>query len=141
MIFAFREILDAYQFVSASSTDEHQAYLCKESGKIFLHTEVLGDEEENRLPEDIDEEGKYLQIPDKRELGLGKPLALDFAREVLPSDFNKVREIFSKRGAYARFRDLLEYRNALDRWCEFEAKAQEKALREWCELNSIEVSD
>src|SRR6266581_2254210 len=132
MTVAFKDIMDAYQFVSGSA-GENQAYLCKESGKIHWHSDLLGDEEENELPEDIEEDEKYLQIPDKKELGLGKPLVLDFAREFLPNDFNKVREIFSKRGAYARFKDLLEYRNALDRWYEFEVKAEEKALREWCE--------
>jgi hypothetical protein len=28
---------------------------------------------------------------------------------------------------------------ALDRWHDFEAKAEESALREWCKLNSIEL--
>jgi hypothetical protein len=27
---------------------------------------------------------------------------------------------------------------ALDRWHDFEAKAEESELREWCKLNSIE---
>ena len=137
----FGNIRDAYDFVSGSSTDEHQAFLCKQTGEILWHSDLLGDEDENELPEDIDDERKYLQIPNKRELGLGKSLVLDFAREHLPNDFNKVREIFSKRGAYARFKDLLEYRNALEKWYEFETKAEEVALREWCKDNSIEVSD
>jgi hypothetical protein len=29
----------------------------------------------------------------------------------------------------------------LERWYDFEAKATERALREWCELNSIELAD
>ncbi len=70
-------------------------------------------EDEEELPDDIGDGDKYLRIPDKSELDLGKPLVLDFARQFLPDDFNKVREIFSKRGAYARFKDLLEYRGAL----------------------------
>jgi hypothetical protein len=48
--------------------------------------------------------------------------------------------MFSKRGAYQKFRALLTQRNALDRWYDFESKATEQALREWCELNSIEVT-
>ena len=36
----------------------------------------------------------------RKALGLGKPLALDFAREFLPDDLDEVRYIFSKRGAY-----------------------------------------
>jgi hypothetical protein len=48
--------------------------------------------------------------------------------------------MFSKRGAYQKFRALLIRRNALDRWHDFESKATERALREWCEFNSIEVA-
>jgi hypothetical protein len=36
---------------------------------------------------------------------------------------------------------LVTRRNVLDRWYEFESKATERALREWCELNSIELAD
>jgi hypothetical protein len=93
------------------------------------------------LPDDIDDSEKFLQIPDKRELDLGKPLALDFARQFLPGDFDNVRQFFSGRGAYARFKNLLDRRGVLDQWYDFEAEAEERALRMWCDLNSIEVSD
>lgn len=68
-------------------------------------------------------------------------MALDFAREFLPNDFDEVRYIFSKRGAYQKFRTLLIRRDVLERWYDFEAKTTERALREWCELNSIELTD
>jgi hypothetical protein len=32
-------------------------------------------------------------------------------------------------------------RHALDRWHAFEEKATNRALRDWCEENAIEVSD
>ena len=50
-----------------------------------------------------------------------------------------MRRIFHKRGAYARFKDLLQRKNALDRWYDFEAEATEAALREWCEINGITI--
>ena len=71
----------------------------------------------------------------------GKPLALDFTCQFLPDDFNDVQQFFSRRGAYARYENLLDRRGALDQWYDFEAKAGERALRMWCDLNSIEVSD
>ena len=98
------------------------------------------DELNDELPDDIEDDEKYVAIPDKRELGLGKPLVLDFAREFLSNDFDEVRYIFSKKGAYAKFRALLIRRNVLERWYDFEAKGTEQALREWCELNAIEVA-
>jgi hypothetical protein len=73
---------------------------------------------------------RNIWLPDKRELDLGKPLALDFARQVLPRDFDAVRRIFSKRGAYATFKQLLARRRALEQWYDFERKATKRALRE-----------
>ncbi len=139
---SFEDILNAFEFVNMGGFGEHQAVLCRQSGKIYWHSELSElDELEDELPDDIENEDQYLAIPDKRELDLGKPLALDFARQVLPRDFDEVRRIFGRRGAYARFKHLLAERRALEQWYDFEQKATERALREWCELNSIELAD
>ena len=136
---SLNDLRDAFEFVCAGGGGEHQAFLCKQSGKLYCHSELYDDLD--ILPDDIDDSEKFLPIPDKKELGLGKPLALDFARELLPDDFDDVRQFFSRRGAYARFKDLLHRRACLDQWYDFEAKAEERALRLWCELNSIGVGD
>jgi hypothetical protein len=139
---SLKDNLEAYEFASFGGTGEHQAFLCKQSGKVYWRSEFSDDLDElGELPDDIDDSEKYIQIPDKRELDLGKPLVLDFVRQFLPADFDRVRRTFSSRGAYARFKDLLEHRGALDQWHDFEAKAEEKALREWCALNAIDVRD
>jgi hypothetical protein len=140
---SFQEILDAFEFVSmGGGLGEHQAILCRQTGKIYWRSELSDlDELNDELPDDIEDDEKYIAIPDKRELGLGKPLVLDFAREFLPSDFDEVRYIFSRSGAYPKFRALLARRNAVDRWHDFESKAAERALRDWCELNSIAIAD
>ena len=83
---------------------ENEAYLDRQSGKIYWHSE-FGDNDEE-LPDDIDDK-KYILIPDTRELDLGKPLVLDFAREFIPDDYDEVRRIFSRRGAYRRYKALL----------------------------------
>jgi hypothetical protein len=51
------------------------------------------------------------------------------------------RYIFSKRGAYPKFEALLIGRHALDRWHAFKEKTTNQALRDWCEANSIELSE
>jgi len=53
----------------------------------------------------------------------------------------EVRDIFSRSGAYRRFEALLNRRRAFDRWHAFETEATERALREWCALNEIEIAD
>ena len=136
---SLNDLREAFEFVCAGGEGEHQAFLCKQSGKLYCHSELCDDLD--ILPDDIDDSEKFLPIPDRRELDLGKPLALDFARQFLPGDFDNVRQIFSRKGAYARFKDLLDRRGMLDQWYAFEAEAEESALKMWCELNSIAVSD
>jgi hypothetical protein len=96
-----------FAFDCASMAEQH-AYLCKQSGEIYFHSEFsdLDETLNDELPDDIENEEKYLPLPDKYELDLGKPLVLAFAREFLPNDFDEVRHIFSKRGAYANFKKL-----------------------------------
>jgi hypothetical protein len=55
---SLKDIMGAFEFVCADAGGEHEAFLCKQ------------------LPDDIGDGEKFLQIPDKRELDLGKPLAL-----------------------------------------------------------------
>jgi len=138
----FEDIRSSFEFVSSVGVGEHQAFLCRQTGKIYWRSESLDLDElsDEQLPDDVEDDANYIAIPDKRELDLGKPLVLDFAREFLARDFDEVRYMFSKRGAYQKFRALLIRRNVLERWYDFESKATERALREWCEFNSIEVT-
>jgi Uncharacterised protein family (UPF0158) len=137
MTVSFSDLQLACEFVSSGGMGENEAYLDRQSGKIYWHSE-FGDNDEE-LPDDIDEE-KYISIPDKRELDLGKPLVLDFAREFLPDDYDEVRHIFSRRGAYRRYKELLVRRDALERWYDFSNKSEAAALREWCAENGIDLS-
>jgi hypothetical protein len=137
MSISFLDLRLAFEFVSSGGMGENEAYLDRKSGKIYWHSEFGDNGEES--PDDIDDE-KYIAIPDKMELDLGKPLVLDFAREFLPDDYDEVRHIFSRRGAYSRYKELLVRRGALERWYGFSNKAEEKALREWCAENGIDLS-
>jgi hypothetical protein len=139
---SFSDIEFSFEFVSSEGVGTKEAFLCRRTGKIYWRSDFADlDELRDEAPDDADDEEKYIAIPNRQDLGLGKPLALDFAREVLPDDFDEVRYMFSKRGAYKQFRALMTRRNVLDRWYEFEAKATERALREWCELNPVEPAD
>ena len=75
---SFQDIVLAFDFVGSSGGGFHLAILCGRTGKIYWHSEFSDlDEFNDELPDDIEDDGKYIAIPDKRELGLGKPLALD----------------------------------------------------------------
>ena len=116
----------------------HNAYLCKETGEIF-YTSEMGDSDE--LPEDIDDLDKYIAIPHKNELDLGKALVIEFISEYFPEELDRVYSIFSRKGAYSRYKDLLESKSALEDWYKFENERQKMALKEWCRENNIEIKD
>jgi len=65
-------ILKMHSFLfSMDQKGMHNAYLCKETGRI-LFTSEMGDSDE--LPEDVDDSDKYIAIPHKNDLELGKAL-------------------------------------------------------------------
>ncbi|KVZ49700.1 hypothetical protein [Burkholderia ubonensis] len=49
--------------------------------------------------------------------------------------------VVQRRGAYARFKDLLEREGVLEHWYAFEGDSVEKALRRWCAENGLEILD
>ena len=132
----YSDIEDAFLFVSMSPPYEHYAYLNKETGEKYYVSE-LGDSDE--LPADWEENEKLITIPHKNDLNLGRDLVFDFISASLPDQFDNVRGIFSRKGAYARFKDLLESKGQLEAWYEFERKATEEALRGWCKENDISL--
>src|ERR1051325_9572181 len=119
----WNDLLHTFEFASLGQPHEHEAVLCRKTGKFFWLTDV--EEDIEAWPDDADDEEKYLAIPHKKELALGTPLVLVCARQFLPDEFDEVRRIFAKRGAYALFKDLLQRKKALDRWYDFENKAPE----------------
>ena len=72
---SFSDLQLAFEFVSSGGMGENEAYLDRQSGKIYWHSE-FGDNDEE-LPDDIDDE-KYIPIPNKKELDLGKRSGLGF---------------------------------------------------------------
>lgn len=132
----YSDIEDAFLFVSMSPPYEHYAYLDKETGETYYVSE-FGDSDE--LPDDVEENEKYISIPHKNDLNLGRNLVFDFISANLPDEFERVRGIFSRKGAYARLKDLLESKEQLEAWHEFERKATEQGLREWCKENDISL--
>ena len=136
MAVSFSDIENAFLFVSMDQQFMHMAYLCKETGEIF-YTSEMGDSDE--LPEDIDDQDKYISIPHKNDLDLGKPLVIEFTSKYLPEDLDKVHSIFRRKGAYSRYKDFLENKGRLKDWYDFENERQAVALKEWCKENNIVI--
>ena len=123
MPISFAELQDAFLFTSFGSPGKNAAYLDRHSGKFYYYS-AYGDNEQE-LPEDIDDE-KYIAIPHKNDLGLGASQVFDFVREFLPDDYDEVRRIFRRKGAYGGYKAMLVRRGALDRWYDFSNRARGK---------------
>ena len=132
----FDDIENAFHFVSMGPMYENQAILCKKSGEIFYISE-MGDSDE--LPDDIEDSKKYIKIPHKNELDLGKNLVMRFVIEFMPDDIYRVENIFKRKGAYSRFKSLLEQEGLLKEWHDYENKWRVIALKDWCYDNKIDI--
>ena len=134
------DLRTSFEFVSAGAPFEHSAYICLDTGKLYWKSADLTEEEAD-LPEDLETSDRYVAVPHKNDLDLGRRLALAFVDQELPDDSDTVEGFFRRRGAYGRFKDLLDTRGMLQRWYEFEERATEAALLAWCEENGIQPVD
>ena len=138
---ALDDLLQALDWVSDLSSTDNMAFVCRESGRVFMTSEEdFGVELEPDLPLDIDDETKYAIVPTRQDLRLGKRLAVRFVQISLPARLEETYTMFAARGAYARFKDMLESEQALDAWYAFEAEAVERSLREWAESEALVVA-
>ena len=102
----YDDLSAAFDFVSFAAPFEHRAFVSLDTGAIHWISETSPLDEEE-LPDDLEESDRYLPIPHKNDLDLGNNLALRFAEEQLPNRYADVADFFRRRGAYARFKELL----------------------------------
>jgi hypothetical protein len=130
----------AFEFVSIGAPSENAAYVSLESGRIYW-TSIANDVEEDDFPEGLEDASLYIAVPHKSDLDLGSRLVLRFVARELPDDYGAVADFFRRRGAYARFKNLLHTRGVLERWYEFDDRTTEEALAAWREENGIRCVD
>ncbi len=132
----FEDIEMAFDFVSSVPPFEHTAVIDVRTGETLLYSDFA--DNEDWPEEDLNKNPQYyIEIPHKNDLDLGRDLVFDFMRKELPDDFDTVYGYFQRRGAYRRFKDLLEKRDMLQQWYEFEESAQRKKLTEWVKEKGI----
>jgi hypothetical protein len=135
---SFSDVQDAFLFVGSAPYGEHSALLCKDTGEILYRSEMGGIDEIGDEDRDWD---RWVEIPHKNDLDLGRQLPFEFVEIHMRDEYERVEQIFGKRGAYGRFKDFLESKALLESWHEFENQREEQTLRQWCEENEIELSD
>ena len=137
MAVKYEELSAAFDFVSFGAPMEHRAYISMDTGTIYWISDMNPLDEE--VPDDLEDSDRYIAIPHKNDLNLGSELALRFAAEELPDLYTRIDGVFRHRGAYARFKALLTAEGYLDKWYAFEAECTERALKDWCAANHIEL--
>ncbi len=130
------DLIDAYEWVSAAGSFENFAYVNKVTGEIFIQS----DEADEEPPNDYEDASVYVAVPHKNDLGLGKSLVMQYVDEMLPERSEDVWEFFRRRGAYSRFKDLLERNGILNAWYQYETRAIEQALRKWSLENGLQLA-
>jgi hypothetical protein len=131
------DLVDALEWVStgeSNALDTH-AYVRKRDGQVFWTGEGIDEEP----PDDLEDEGAYVSVPDKHELDLGNDLAVRYAEDQLPDSVDKVEGFFHKRGAWSKFKSLLDSVGQLEKWFAYEQAAIEKSLTDWAEENGFVV--
>ena len=137
------DLVMAIDMVSASESCgiDSYAYVCTVTGKVWVtgfDDESLEDQD---LASDLSDNPQYIMAPDKREMDLGRDLVFKFIGEELPNELERVYGFFRRRGAYGKYKRLLEQHQLLEQWHGHEEQEVERALERWCEANSLCFSD
>jgi hypothetical protein len=127
----------AFMFVSDTVYFDEAAYVCRKTGKVYWVSEQLGDELE--APDDVTDSELYAEVPNKFDLDLGTRLAFRFTERFIPQHHDEVSRIFHRKGAYSRYKDLLQSLGRLNEWYVFEESETESALRRWAEKEGFTV--
>jgi hypothetical protein len=128
----------AFNFVSAGAPYERNAYIAKATGEVFQASS--GYDALKRLPPDVDDGERYWSVPHKQDLKLGGHLELKFVQEHIPAQFAAAEDFFHRRGAHARFHELVEKEGKQAQWRQYEHDATETALRQWAKDEGLSLS-
>jgi hypothetical protein len=126
----------ALYWVSASEYD-NSAFVSRTTGQVYSYGPDGAIDPD--APDDTDDGVEYLAIPSKKELNLGQELVRSFVGEHAPQLQEDVHRLFRQRGAYARYKVLLQRQNLLERWHSYEGSATLRALSQWAEEHGFAV--
>ena len=134
----FSDIELAYDYVSSQPPMTNTAILSRVTGRIYYLSDAYDSDED--VPDDAYDSDGYIEIPHKHDLHLGTPLVRRFIQTHAPELSDDVGRIFSGKGAYSRYKDLLHEKGLLDSWHGYEDTQTKTALKKWCEENNIELT-
>ena len=131
------DLESAFEWVSASAPFMNSAFISKTTGQVFYASSAH--EMDEPLPEDYEDASLYWSVPHRNDLDLGRTLVFEFVEERLADQLGAVEGYFRRRGAYGRFKDLLERKGLLEAWYEHEREATVSALLAWAAEEGMTV--
>jgi hypothetical protein len=135
----FAELELAFEFVNLGGRRRTVAYVSRSTGRTYVCSEASGIDE---LPDDVDENDDYVEIPHRNDLDLGQQLVWKFVELRIPELKSEVQEIFSDRGgAWSRYTELLAGHELLDDWHRFDDERTREALLEWCRDVGVAIEE
>ncbi len=135
---SFDDLVEALMWVSSPPEADAEAFISRATGKTYVRA-IDGPIDED-FPPDVDDDTKYVAVPRRNELDLGRVLALRFIDEMAPHLEAEVRHAFGRQGAYRYLRALLDRNGLLDRWHEYENAATKRALESWAQEQGFQVA-
>ena len=133
------DLREAFDFASSGGWLENSAYVCIDTGEIYW-TSMSGELDlDEEPPDDLEDFDRYIQVPHKTNLDLGKDLLLAFIAQELPDDHASADDFLRRGNGYRRVKDLLEAHGMLERWYKFENRASDEAVQTWCEEHGIQL--
>jgi hypothetical protein len=133
----YTDLESALEWSSSSESFENTAVISRQTGEIHFLSES-GDFGID-TPDDIDDETLYAAMPDKNELDLGQDVVFAFVQSATPQHQSAVRSYFKQRGAYSKFKSLLERDALLEQWYTYERVATREALLKWAATQGFNV--
>ena len=140
---SLKELEEAFFYLDSMSSAyiEADVVIDKKTGE-FLYSP---NEEDADSPESLEFDewsemhsgDNYVSLPDKWQLDLGKRLVFDFVKKAIPEHWDRVSNIFNKRGAYRRYKAFLDDIDKLEEWYEFEVHTRKRALQNWAKENGF----
>lgn len=125
----------AIEYVSSQPYGTNEAYVSLDTGEVYL----LSDELDCDLPDDFEESDRYIQIPHKNDLDLGRRLVDEFVASRAPHLADDAADAFRRRGAYSKWKSILAKPGLLEPWYEFENQRESAAIAQWCAEHHLPI--
>ena len=142
-----KDIVEAMEFQS----DEMTAYYHRPTGRVLTVSQEAfiaaeNDDEEWVTPEELaearsilDQEGDYLELPDRAEIGEFRMMERFALGVTSTHQQDELLATLRGRGAFRRFKDTVHRLQLAAAWYLFRDRNYEQVARDWCEANEITI--